>query len=35
MAPLSGLRGKGIDVLGATPQQLDANSRNTADAERG
>lgn len=24
MAPLSGLRGKGIDVLGATPQQLDA-----------
>ncbi len=24
MAPLSGLRGKGIDVLGATPEQLDA-----------
>jgi hypothetical protein len=24
MAPLSGLRAKGIDVLGATPQQLDA-----------
>ena len=24
MAPLSGLRGKGIDVLGATPAQLDA-----------
>ena len=23
MAPLTGLRGKGIDVLGATPQQLD------------
>lgn len=24
MAPLSGLRGKGIDVLGATPEQVDA-----------
>jgi len=24
MAPLAGLRGKGIDVLGATPEQLDA-----------
>ncbi|MBU4524607.1 MAG: hypothetical protein KUA37_16045 [Desulfomicrobium sp.] len=24
MAPLSGLRGKGIDVLGASPEQLDA-----------